>query len=93
MPGTILRALADRGQSEEAIADFEKAVKFDPDFLMARNDLGVALARRGQLDEAMVQFRRVLETQPAYADALANLGNALARKGGWMRPSPSTNRR
>ena len=73
--------LAGRGQVDEAIAHYRKALEINPDYARAHNNLGVALAGRGQIDEAIAHYRKALEINPDYAEAHNNLGMALAGRG------------
>jgi tetratricopeptide (TPR) repeat protein len=74
-------ALADRGQFDGAIAQYQEALKIKPNFDSAHLALGGALAGRGQIDEAMAHYRKVLETHPDNAEAHIALANALAGRG------------
>ncbi|MHB9096595.1 MAG: tetratricopeptide repeat protein [Syntrophales bacterium] len=74
-------ALAGRGQLDEAIAHYKKALEIKPDFAEAHNNLGAALAGRGQLDEAIAHYRKALEIRPDNEKALNNLGVALVGRG------------
>jgi Tfp pilus assembly protein PilF len=76
--GTLL---GEKGQTDEAIRQFQEAVRLRPDYAKARINLGVALGQRNRTDEAIRQFQEVLRLQPDYADAHYNLGTALGRKG------------
>ena len=73
--------LAGRGQADEAIGHYRKALKIEPDRLEAHNTLGNALAARGQADEAIAQYRQALEIKPNDVVAHNNLGYALAGRG------------
>lgn len=75
------RALAKRGQYDEALEYFQEAVRVAPEFAEGQNDLGVALARRGEIDEAITHYRTALRIDPGYARAHGNLGTVLARRG------------
>jgi len=75
------KALTDRGQVDEAIAHFQRALAIRPDYAMAHYNLGELLHQRGQLDEAIAHFQRALEIQPRYADAHNNLAIALLQRG------------
>ena len=71
-------ALADRGQIDEAIAHYQKALEIKPDYAEAHNNLGLALAGRGRIDEAIAHYQKALEIKPDHAEAHNNLGIALA---------------
>jgi len=73
--------IADRGNINEAIAYFDKALQIKPEYAEAHNNKGLALARQGKLEEAVGHFSESLQIKPNYADAHSNLGNALARQG------------
>ncbi len=71
-------AFAARGQVDEAIAQYRKALEIMPDYVEARTNLGNAFADRGQFDEAIAQFRQALEIRPDCAPAYTGLGNVFA---------------
>ncbi len=73
--------MAGRGQVDEAIAHYRKALEIKPDYVEAHNNLGNALAGRGEVDEAIAHYRKALEIKPDYAEAHNNLGTALAGRG------------
>jgi Flp pilus assembly protein TadD len=84
--------LVRKGQLEEAIAHFQKALQIHPDDAEASNNLGVALAKvhgnyanklvgMGLYDEAIVEFRKALENYPDFADARHDLAVILLQKG------------
>jgi Flp pilus assembly protein TadD len=74
-------ALAGRGQFDEAIDHYRKALEIMPDYVKAHTNLGAALAGRGQFDEAIAHYRKALEITPDDATAHNNLGNVLADRG------------
>lgn len=76
--GTLL---LERGQAEEAIAHFEKALALQPGTADIHSNLGGALLGQGRLDEAVLHFRQALDIQPDSAQAHNNLGNAFSRQG------------
>ena len=71
------RKLIDKGDAEGAIARLNKAVAIYPDYVAARNSLGVQYLKRRRWPEAAEQFRTVLEKNPKYFDARLNLGIVL----------------
>jgi protein O-mannosyl-transferase len=66
---------------DEAIAQYQKALKIKPDHAQTLNNYGLTLADCGRLDEAIEQYQKAFDVQPDYAEALNNLGNALAASG------------
>jgi tetratricopeptide (TPR) repeat protein len=66
---------------QEAVPDYQEAIRLDPSYAEARNNLGFALAELGRLDEAVVQYREALRLDWHYALAHFNLGSALMRLG------------
>ena len=73
--------LLDQGQTDEAVNQFQEAVRLNPDYVDAHVDLGFALLNRGQTDEAIGQFQEALRLDPDYAQAHNNLGIALLNQG------------
>lgn len=62
------------GRIEDAIREFEKAVKSGRDAGDARNNLGVACYRFGQIDRGMSEIHRVQVVEPGHARAYCNQG-------------------
>jgi tetratricopeptide (TPR) repeat protein len=75
--------LVRRGQWDEAIACFKKAVELDPKYASAHDELGYALSQKGQWDEAIACYKQAIKLDPKDAMAHANLGVGLHRKGQW----------
>jgi tetratricopeptide (TPR) repeat protein len=73
--------LFQKGQIEEAITYYKKAIQINPNSYNTEDDLGIALVRIGRVEEAMTQYRKAIEINPDYADAHYNLGNALLQTG------------
>jgi len=74
-------ALSDRGQLDEAMMHFQKAVEIQPDFAETYNNIGIVYWDKGRLDEAIAQFEKALKIQPENPQAYNNLGMVLAQKG------------
>ena len=76
--GTIL---LERGQVDEAVALFRKALEIKPRYVDAYNNLGVAFVKQARFEEAVSEYRRALEIEPHDATAHVNLGIALYQQG------------
>ena len=73
--------LAGLGRQQEAMMQWEQALRIKPDYAEAHNNLGVALAQMGWLEEAMKHWEQALRIRSDYAEAHKNLGNALVQRG------------
>lgn len=58
----------------------ERAIELFPDYVEARNELGVALLKSGNLPDAEQHLRRALAVDPAAVRPLLNLGLCLQRQ-------------
>jgi type IV pilus biogenesis/stability protein PilW len=74
-------ALLQKGQVDEAITQYQRALQIHPDYADAHHNLGTALIKEGKVDEAITQFQRALQIHPDDGEARYNLGNALLQKG------------
>jgi protein O-mannosyl-transferase len=70
-----------KGQMDEALSQFQKAVLLEPDAAEAYDHLGITFFNKGQLDEAIRQFGKALRLNPDYADAHYNLGVLFYQQG------------
>jgi tetratricopeptide (TPR) repeat protein len=78
--GLAWSRLPDR--QDDAIAQYEEALRLKPEIAETHTNLGNALARRqGRLDDAIAQYEEALRLQPDYSDAHFYLANALAQSG------------
>ena len=71
--------LADRGQFDDAIQHFRRAIELKSDCHEAYNNLGTVLADTQGPQQAIVQFQKSLQIKPDYPEAHFNLGLVLAR--------------
>lgn len=72
-------------QFDRAIADFDQALKLDPDSTFALNNRGAALARKGEYDRAIADFNEAIRLDAQSATSYNNRGTAYARTGQYDR--------
>lgn len=77
-----------KGLHSKAIQHFNRAVKLNPDFDLAYDNLataynnrGAVYIDRGKYEQSIRDFTRVLEIQPNHVLALTNLGTVYFKKG------------
>jgi predicted negative regulator of RcsB-dependent stress response len=68
------------GNWDDAIANFERAVKTKPDYAEGFNALGIALQSQDRNDEAFAAFREAIRLKPEYADAHYRLATIYAKE-------------
>ncbi len=69
------------GKLDQAVAEFQEALRVAPNCAIARNDWGLVLLRQDALDAAREQFETAVRVDPDYAEAHVNLGLVLERQG------------
>jgi tetratricopeptide (TPR) repeat protein len=74
-------ALFDKGRIDEAIRQFQEALRLKPDDANAHYNLGAALGAMGQYDEAIPQFQTAIRLKPNDAWDYFDLGVALDKEG------------
>ncbi len=68
------------GRLDDAIAQYQEALRLKPDYVEAHNNLGSAWSQLpGRLNDAIAEYQTALRLKPDYAEAHNNLGNALAQ--------------
>jgi tetratricopeptide (TPR) repeat protein len=73
--------LEKKGQTDEAIRQYQITIRLKPGYADAYFNLGAALGRKGQMDEAISQFQKAIRLKPDDAEAYNSLGIALGMKG------------
>jgi tetratricopeptide (TPR) repeat protein len=69
-----------KGDVDDAIKKYERALQLHPNYPEAHYNLGSALLLKGDVDGAIAQCKRALEMLPSDADAYVVLGNAFMAK-------------
>jgi len=69
------------GRYDEAVAELEKALRLNPDYIQALSNLGNIYGKRGEIHRSIPYFEKVLKLDPHYAPAHYNLGKALQLTG------------
>ncbi|MDE5879107.1 MAG: tetratricopeptide repeat protein [Desulfovibrio sp.] len=70
-----------RGEPDKAITALNKALKWDPDFIQAKNALVTAYFMKRELDTAERLCREIIAQEPAFAPAWNNLALVLFEEG------------
>ena len=70
-----------KGELEEAIAGYQRAIELDDSLAIAWNGLSMALAQQGNLDEAIDAAQRLIELEPEDPLSHTNLSRLLQQKG------------
>jgi protein O-mannosyl-transferase len=81
MQMNLADALARKGQSNEAMAHYDEAIRLQPYYADAYYNRGSVLFAKGLINEAVADWEKTLQIEPGYADAHTGLGNALLRRG------------
>lgn len=77
----LANALLAKGRPEEAIPEYEEAIRLAPGESASHTGLGTALTQVGAADRAIPLFREAIRIEPDNVRAMNNLGSALAKKG------------
>ena len=75
------RALATKGDVDDAWARYESALALTPDDLELLTDAGDLRRQQRQFDKAETFYRKVLQQAPCYSRALLGLGSMMSEQG------------
>src|SRR5436305_2046666 len=70
-----------KGELTKAIADYDEAIKHDPQQAAAYNNRGIAYASAAEYDKAIADYDQAVELDRTYAPALHNRGIAHSNAG------------
>jgi tetratricopeptide (TPR) repeat protein len=80
-PASMFKPLAKQGKTEEAISHYREAVRINPGYFSAYNNLGTKLVRMRKYDDAIFYYRKALQLEQNNPGIHLNLGAALVDKG------------
>lgn len=69
--------LSDLGKLKEAESFYRKAIKINPDYIIAHYNLANVFINLGELEEAELSTRKAIKINPNFAEAHLNLGTIL----------------
>jgi tetratricopeptide (TPR) repeat protein len=72
---------AGRHDFDDAISDYNRALRLKSDCAEAYNDRGQSYYGKGEYDKAIAAFSRAIELRPAYPNAFNNRGAAYMASG------------
>jgi tetratricopeptide (TPR) repeat protein len=70
-----------QGKFDEAIAEYNKALKIKPDLAVAYLNRGLSYAQKGDYYRAFLDFDEAISLDPKYSRAYSALGNLYNRQG------------
>jgi len=79
-------------QTDDAIGQYQEAIRLNPGYIEAHNGLGNTLLKKGEIDEAIHQFQEAIRLKPGFADVHYNLGIASTGQAKPMRRSVNTSK-
>ena len=74
-------AYLDSGRYDEAIGQFQDALRIKPEYALAENGLGNALVFSNRASEAIEHYQAAVRIDPTYAEAHNGLANVLLQSG------------
>lgn len=75
------KALAKKGEWDQAISSYRKALELDSNSAEIFQSLGYAFVKNGQLDEAVIVYKKALKIQPKLWEVHHNLGDIWQGQG------------
>jgi tetratricopeptide (TPR) repeat protein len=79
--GNVLKQMAGTdGNMDGAVAEYRRAIGFDPDFYWAHYNLGLIWDTQGKIDDAIAEFRSAIKIYPEMEDMKDKLVHVLQKK-------------
>ena len=69
-----------KGDLEEALQDYDEAIRLKPDYALAFNNRGDARRAKGDIDGALQDYEQAIRLKPDFAEALESRGTAQNQK-------------
>jgi tetratricopeptide (TPR) repeat protein len=69
------------GQTDKALADYEKAIDLDPSYDKTYNNRAVILDKKGQTDKALADYDKAIALNPSFDKAYYNRALVYEKKG------------
>jgi tetratricopeptide (TPR) repeat protein len=86
------RAQRDDAALDKAIADYDAAIRLNPDFAEAYVNRGIAWFDKGRYDQAIADATRAIALRPGLAEAFNNRALAWYKQGRYDRAQPDFDR-
>ena len=65
----------------QAVENYNKAIKINPNYAQAYNNLGAAFHKRNKISDAINSFKKATSLKPNFAEPFNNLGNIMFELG------------
>ena len=72
---------AERGEIELALADYNQAIKINPNYVEAYINRGITYKEQGEIELALADYNQALQLNPQYVDAYNNRGLLYQERG------------
>jgi len=79
--GSLGRAYLERGELDEAIAEYRKSIKLLPNYFKGYYGLGAVYGQKGDIAKAIDNYKKSLVLNPEYSDAHYNLALLYHKQG------------
>jgi len=71
----------ERGEYDEAVAEFQAAIELEPDDAGTHRNLGTAYLEQGKYEEAAAAYEKAIELDPDFGEAYGDLAGAYVNLG------------